>query len=67
MTVIPIIIGALGTVLKSLKRRLDKLEIGGRIETIQIMVIVEIGKNIKKSLRNMRRLPSLRLHQLTLV
>ena len=35
VTVIPIVIGALGTVPKGLVSGLDKLKIGGRIETIQ--------------------------------
>ena len=33
--VIPIVIGALGTVTKELLKRLENLEIKGRVETIQ--------------------------------
>ena len=36
VTVIPIVIGLLGTVLKGLKRGFEELEIQGRIETIEI-------------------------------
>ena len=35
VTVIPVVISALGTVFKGLEKRLEELEIGGRIETIQ--------------------------------
>ena len=35
VTVIPIVVGALGTVLKGLAKRLEKLEISRRIETIK--------------------------------
>ena len=35
VTVIPIVVGALGTVPKSLKMKLRELEIRGRIDTIQ--------------------------------
>ena len=35
VTVIPIVIGALGTILKDLIRELKELEIGGRAEIIQ--------------------------------
>ena len=35
MTIIPIMIGAFGTVTKGLLKGLEDLEIGGRVETIQ--------------------------------
>ena len=35
VTVIPIVIGELGTIPKALENRLDDLEISGRSETIQ--------------------------------
>ena len=35
VTVIPIVIGAFGTVTKGLLKGLDDLEVGGRVETIQ--------------------------------
>ena len=38
VTVIPIVVSALGTVPKELVRELEKLEIRGRIEIIQTMV-----------------------------
>ena len=41
MTVIPIVIGALGTIPKGLVKGLERLEIGGRAETIQITVLLK--------------------------
>ena len=40
VTVIPVVVGALGTVLKSLERGLEVLEIRGRIETIQTTALL---------------------------
>ena len=39
VTVIPIVIGALGTVTEGLGKRLEDLEIRGQVETIQTTVI----------------------------
>ena len=45
MTEIPIkVIGALGTVLKGLEKRLDELEIRGRIETIQTTELLKSAR-----------------------
>ena len=35
VTIIPIVIGAFGTVTKGLQKGLEALEVGGRVETIQ--------------------------------
>ena len=35
VTIVPIVIGALGTVTKILLKGLEDLEVGGRVETIQ--------------------------------
>ena len=40
MTVIPIVIGALGVAPKSLVSRLEALELGGRTETIQTTALL---------------------------
>ena len=39
LTVVPVVIGALGTVLKCLEKRLEELEIRGKIETIQFTTL----------------------------
>ena len=36
MTIVPIVIGALGTITKGLLKGLEDLEVGGRVETIQV-------------------------------
>ncbi len=36
VTIIPIVIGAFGTVTKGLVKGLEDLEVGGRVETIQM-------------------------------
>ena len=40
MTIIPIVIGTFGTVTKELLRGLEDLEVGGRVETIQITTLL---------------------------
>ena len=40
VTVIPIVIGALGTVTKGLVQELENLEIRGRVETIQTIALL---------------------------
>ena len=70
MTVIPIVIGVLGTVTKLLVHRKEGVEVRGPLETKHYN-IVEIGQNTKKSPGNLRRLAitqtPVKTHQLTLV
>ena len=35
VTIVPIVIGALGTITKGLLKGLEDMEVGGRVETIQ--------------------------------
>ena len=51
VTVIPIIIVALGIISKGFVRGLEKLEIGERVETI-----VKVGQNTESSSGNLGRL-----------
>ena len=50
VTVIPIVIGTLGTVLKGLVRRLEELKIGVQIETIQITALLRLARILIKVL-----------------
>ena len=50
MTVIPIVIGALGTISKGLERRLEELEIGGRAETIQTRGLLRSARILRRVL-----------------
>ena len=43
VTVIPIVIGALGTVTKELVQGLEDFEIRGRVETIQTTALIRSG------------------------
>ena len=56
MTVIPIVIGALGTIPKSLEQRLVEQEIRERIETNLDHSSVKIGLNTKKGFGDLKRL-----------
>ena len=44
VTIIPIVTGALGTVDKELLKRLEDLEVGGRIETIQTTALLRTAR-----------------------
>ena len=39
VTIIPIVVGAFGTVTKELLKGLEDLEVGGRVETIQTILL----------------------------
>ena len=70
VTVIPIVIGSLGTVVKGLVRGLNDLEMKKSGDHSNFYII-EIGENAKKSLCDLRRLAvtqtSVKDHQLTLI
>ena len=44
VTAIPIVIGALGTVTQQMAQRLEDLEIGGRMETIQTTALLRSAR-----------------------
>ena len=70
VTVVPIIISALGTVIKGLVQGLDDLEIRRRVETFQTAALLG-SENTEKSPVDLRRLAitqtSMRNHWLTLM
>ena len=49
---IPVIVGALGTVLKTQKKKFDKLEIRGRIETIQTTALLKSARIFRRVQEN---------------
>ena len=71
VTVILIVIGALGTVTKRLVKGLEGLKIRGLVETIQTIALLKISQNTEESLADLRRLAitqtPVRNHRLTLV
>ena len=48
MTIIPIVIGAFGTMSKRLLKGLDYLEVGGREETIQTTAILRTARILRR-------------------
>ncbi len=43
----PIVIGALGTITKGLLQGLDVLEVGGRVETIQMTALLRTARILR--------------------
>ena len=55
VTIVPIVIGALGTITKGLLKGLEDLEVGGRVETIQTTALLRTAR-IQTSPGDLRRL-----------
>ena len=51
VTIIPIIIGAFGTVTKGILKRLEDLEVGGRVETIQTTALLRMARIQRRILK----------------
>ena len=56
VTIIPIVIGAFGTVTKGLSKGLQDLKITGRVETIQTTTLLRSAQNTEKSPGDLKRL-----------
>ena len=50
VTIIPIVIGAFGTVTKGLLKGLENLEVGGRVETIQMTALLRTARILRRVL-----------------
>ena len=50
VTIIPIVIGAFGTVTKGLSKGLEDLEVGGRVETIQTTALLKTARILRRVL-----------------
>ena len=61
LTIIPIAIGAFGTVTKGLLKGLEDLEVGGRVETIQTTALLKTARIQKRVLETWGDLLSLNL------
>ena len=66
VTIIPIVIGAFGTVTKWLIKGLDDLEVGGRVETIQTTALLRTARILRRVLETWGDLLSLRLQWKTI-
>ena len=60
VTVVPIVIGALGTITKGLLKGLEDLEIGGRVETIQMTALLRTARILRRVLETWGDLLSLK-------
>ena len=60
VTIVPIMIGAFGTITKGLLKGLEDLEVGGRVGTIQITALL-------RTARILRRLEETCFHSLTFI
>ena len=50
VTIVPIVIGALGTITKGLLKGLEDLEVGGRVETIQATALQRTARILRRVL-----------------
>ena len=50
VTIVPIVIGAFGTVTKGLLKGLDDFEVGGRVETIQTTALLKTARKLRRVL-----------------
>ena len=63
VTIIPIVIGAFGTVTKGLLKWLKDLEVSGRVETIQTTALLRTVRMLRKVLETWEDLLSLKLQR----
>ena len=50
VTIVPIVIGAFGTITKGLLKGLEDLEVGGRVETIQMTALLRTARILRRVL-----------------
>ena len=60
VTIVPIVIGALGTVTKGLFKGLENFEVGGREETIQMTALLRTARILRRVLETWRDFLSLK-------
>ena len=66
VTIVPIVIGALGTITKGLLKDLEDLEVVGRVETIQTTALLRTARILRRVLETWGDLLSLRLQWKTI-
>ena len=66
VTIVPIVIGAFGTVTKGLLNGLEDLEVGRRVETIQIAALLRRARILRRALEIWGELLSLKLQWKTI-
>ena len=66
VTIVPIVIGALGTITKELLKSLEELEIGRRVETIQTTAFLKTARILRRILETWVDSLSLKLQSKTI-
>ena len=66
VTIVPIVIGAFGTITKGLLKGLEDLEVGGRVETIQMTALLKTAKILRRVLETWGDLLSLKFQWKTI-
>ena len=66
VTIVPIAIGALGTITKGLLIGLEDLEVGGRVETIQTTTLLRTAKSLRRVMETWGDLLSLKIQWKTI-
>ena len=66
VTIVPIVIDALGTITKGLLKGLEDFEVGGRVETIQMTVLLWTARILRRVLETWGHLLSLKLQWKTI-
>ena len=61
VTIVPIVIGAFSTITNGLLKGLEKLEVGGRVETIQMTALLRTARILRRVLETWGDLLSLKL------
>ena len=61
VTIVPIVISTLGTIAKGLLKGLEDLEVGGRVETIQMTALLRTDRILRRVLETWGDLLSLKL------
>ena len=61
VTIVPIVIGALGTITKGILKVMEDLEVGGRVETIQMSKLLRTARILRRVLETWGDLLSLKL------
>ena len=66
LTIVPIVIGALGTITKGLLKGLEDIKVGGRVETIQTTAFMRTARILRRVLETWGDLLSLNLQGKTI-
>ena len=61
VTIVPIVIGAFGKITKGVLKDQEDLEVGGRVETIQMTALLRIARILRRVLETWGDLLSLKL------